>query len=93
MKKYLLGCKNPSKYYKKELTKNNINDIIKSSTERRIKTMTKDEMLTLVVQRWGFEHEYTIQFAEAMEWMGQTELEALLNEVLDLPLDIEVEWD
>ena len=55
--------------------------------------MTKNEMLTLVIQKWGFEHEYTIQFAEAMEWLGQTELEALMNEVLALPLDIEVEWD
>lgn len=55
--------------------------------------MTKDEMLTLVTQKWGLEHEYTIQFAEAMEWLGQTELEALMNEVLALPLDTEVEWD
>ncbi len=55
--------------------------------------MTKEEMLILVIQKYGFEHEYTIQFSEAMEWMGQTELEALLNEVLDLPLDIEIEWD
>lgn len=56
--------------------------------------MTKDEMLTLVIQKYGFEHEYTIQFAEAMEWMGQTELEALLNEVLALPLETEdEEWD
>lgn len=55
--------------------------------------MTKNEMLTLVIQKWGFEHEYTIQFVEAMEWLGQTELEALMNEVLALPLDTEVEWD
>jgi hypothetical protein len=57
--------------------------------------MTKDEMLTLVIQKYGFEHKYTIQFAEAMEWMGQTELEALMNEVLALPLETEddEEWD
>lgn len=56
--------------------------------------MTKDEMLTLVIQKYGFEHEYTIQFAETMEWMGQTELEALMNEVLALPLETEnEEWD
>lgn len=55
--------------------------------------MTREEMLTLVIQKYGFEHEYTIQFAEAMEWLGQTELKALLNEVLALPLDTEVEWD
>ena len=56
--------------------------------------MTKDEMLTLVAQKFGFEHENTIQFAEAMEWMGQAELEALLDEVLALPLDTEEEeWN
>lgn len=55
--------------------------------------MTKDEMLTLIIQKYGFEHEYTIQFAEAMEWMGQTELEALLNEVLALPLETAEELD
>ncbi len=56
--------------------------------------MTKDEMLALVIQKYGFEHERTIQFAEAMEWMEQTELETLMNEVLALPLDTEdEEWD
>lgn len=56
--------------------------------------MTRDEMLTLVIQKYGFEHKYTIQFAEVMEWMGQTELEILLNEVLALPLETEdEEWD
>ncbi len=56
--------------------------------------MTKDEMLTLVIQKFGFEHEYTIQFAEAMEWLGQEELTALLAEVLALPLAVEDdEWE
>ena len=56
--------------------------------------MTKNEMLTLVIEKYGFEHEYTIQFAEAMEWMGREELEALLYEVLALPLKAEEEeWD
>ena len=50
--------------------------------------MTRNEMLTLVIQKFGFEHEYTIQFAEAMEWLGLVELEALVNEVLNLPLNI-----
>ena len=54
--------------------------------------MTKDEMLTLVTQKFGFEHEYTIQFAEAMEWLGLVELEALMQEILALPA-IEDEWD
>ena len=49
--------------------------------------MTKNEMLTLVIKKFGFEHEYTIQFAEAMEWLGRKELEALMDEVLALPLD------
>lgn len=56
--------------------------------------MMKDEMLTLVIQKYGFEHKYTIRFAEAMKWMGQIELEALMNEILALPLDTEEEeWD
>lgn len=54
--------------------------------------MTRDEMLTLVIQKFGMEHEYTIQFAEAMEWMGREELETLLYEVLALPFEAE-EWD
>lgn len=53
--------------------------------------MTKEEMLTLVIKKFGFEHEYTIQFAEAMEWLGREELEAFMDEVLALPLDIEAE--
>lgn len=46
--------------------------------------MTKEEMLSLVIQKFGFENEYTIQFAEAMEWLGLVELEALLMELLAL---------
>ena len=53
--------------------------------------MTREEMLTLVIQKYGFEHEYTIQFAEAMEWLGLTELEALMDEVLALPIDLDDE--
>jgi hypothetical protein len=57
--------------------------------------MTKKEMLALVAQRFGREHEYTLQFEEVMiEGLGQVELEALLYEVLALPLDLEdEEWD
>ena len=57
--------------------------------------MTKDEMFTLIIQKYGFESEYTIQFAEAMEWLGREELETLLYEVLALPFegDEEEEWD
>ena len=53
--------------------------------------MTREEMLSLVIQKFGFEHEYTIQFAEAMEWLGLVELEALMNEILDLPIEDEDE--
>ena len=28
---------------------------------------TKDEMLTNIIRKWGFEHEFTIDFAVAME--------------------------
>ena len=56
--------------------------------------MTKDEMFTLVIRKFGMEHDYTIQFAEAMEWLGQTELETLLYETLALPFEAdEEEWD
>lgn len=49
--------------------------------------MRKNEMLTLVINKFGFEHQNTIEFAEAIEWLGQVESEALLEEVLSLPLD------
>lgn len=57
--------------------------------------MTRDEMLDLVIEKYGFEHEYTIQFAEAMEWLGREELEVLLYETLALPFEAneEEEWD
>ena len=55
--------------------------------------MTREEMLTLIIQKFGFEHEYTIQFAEAMEWMGLAELEALTYEVLALPLSSDKDLD
>lgn len=49
--------------------------------------MTKDEMLTLIIEKFGFEHKYTIQFAAAMDLLDTIELEALLLETLNLPLD------
>lgn len=57
--------------------------------------MTKDEMLDLVIEKYGFESKYTIQFAEAMEWLGREELEVLLYETLALPFEAneEEEWD
>lgn len=44
--------------------------------------MTKEEMLTLVIQKFGFEAQETIQFAEAMERLGLNELETLLKKTL-----------
>ena len=55
--------------------------------------MTKNEMLTLVIEKFGFEHEYTINFAESLEWLGQAEAETLLYEVLALPIEKEGEGD
>lgn len=49
--------------------------------------MTKEEMLTLVIRKFGFEHQYTIDFAESIEWLGQEESETLLEAVLTLPLE------
>lgn len=49
--------------------------------------MTKDDMLTLVIRRFGFEHPYTVDFAGAMDWLGDAELEALFNELMRMPLD------
>lgn len=51
--------------------------------------MTRDEMLSMVIQRWGFEHENTIEFAQAMERMNDAELEAFMNEVLVRPFEEE----
>lgn len=55
--------------------------------------MTKDEMLTLVVRKFGFEHPYTVDFAGAMDWLGRVELEALCDELLQMPLVAEDEED
>ncbi len=30
-------------------------------------TKTRDEMLTNIIRKWGFEHNFTIDFAVAME--------------------------
>lgn len=49
--------------------------------------MTKEEMLTLVIYKFGFEHEHTIEFAEALNELNTAEAEIMMNELLDLPLD------
>ena len=53
--------------------------------------MANDEMLTLVIQKFGFEHKNTIQFAEAMEWMGTYALKAFWCELMYGPFEDEDE--
>lgn len=48
--------------------------------------MTKKDMLNLVAYKFGFDSDITIDFSEAIEWLGNTESEALLMEVLQIPL-------
>lgn len=50
--------------------------------------MTKEEMLTFVIQKFGFEAKETIQFAEAMERLGLNELKILLKETLAIDITI-----
>lgn len=57
--------------------------------------MSRDKMLTLVIQKFGFEDIHTIQFAEAAEQerLNLNELGVLLNKILALPINPEEEWD
>lgn len=55
--------------------------------------MTKKEMLALVAYKFGLEHEFTVDFAESLEWLGLAESEALLYEVLAFPLPVSSEAD
>ena len=41
--------------------------------------MTREEMLTLIIQKFGFEAAETINFAKAMESGNQKELETLFE--------------
>lgn len=45
--------------------------------------MTKQEMLTLVIQKFGFEAPETVQFAQFCEQLGVEELRPLLEEALN----------
>lgn len=45
--------------------------------------MTREEMFTAIIQRYGFEHYETIHFAEMME----TESDAVLKEAMELALE------
>lgn len=46
--------------------------------------MTKDTMLDNVITKFGFESEITIQFADALEWLGLNESRALYAEVMQM---------
>ena len=49
--------------------------------EKELNAMTRDEMLTRMIQLFGFEHKKTIHFAQLMERddISDKELEAVLN--------------
>lgn len=74
-------------FFKNLLTTKKAPAIIKVQTREENKKMTKDDMLTLVIRRFGFEHPYTVDFAGAMDWLGDAELEALFDELMRMPLD------
>jgi len=58
---------------------------------KEIRTMTRDEMLTEVIRKWGFEHEFTIRFATACEkWHTEKAVELLYR--WTMALDPEV-WE
>ena len=51
-------------------------------------TMSRDEMMTLVIQKYGFEHEDTIRFAQAiMDQMDRAALEELFAAVMAAPIE------
>lgn len=53
-------------------------------------TMSRDEMMTQVIRKYGFEHEETIRFAQAvMDQMDRTALEDLFKEVMANPIEEE----
>ena len=57
--------------------------------------MTRDEMMTQVIQKYGFEHETTIRFAQAvMDQMDDSTLKIFFDEVMKTPIENEddEEW-
>lgn len=46
----------------------------------------KDQMLNEIIKTWGMEHEYTIEFATAMETTTETELKELYEDIIDRPI-------
>lgn len=53
--------------------------------------MTREEMLTKIIQKYGLEHECTIEFAKAKEWMGTYALSAFWHELMYKAFDDEDE--
>ena len=77
----------------KTLDKNKTSAIIKSSKERRIKAMTREEMLTEVVRTKGFEDKWTIWFAELVEneTVSDSTLQDAMVAAITMPFDDEDE--
>lgn len=44
--------------------------------------MTREEMLTKIIHKYGFEHKCTIEFAKAKEWMGTYALSVFWHELM-----------
>lgn len=55
--------------------------------------MTREEMFTLVIQKFGFEARETIKFAQAMDQLDLLELETLLKEILAIDIITDNEED
>ena len=51
--------------------------------------INKDDLLTLMIRTWGFEHERTIAFANAMEVLDIDELSELFNDLMNEPIEEE----
>ena len=46
----------------------------------------KEQMLTEIIRVWGMEHEYTLEFAIAMETATEAELKELYEDIIDRPI-------
>ncbi len=55
--------------------------------------MSKKTMVSMVIQKFGFEHAYSIDFVASAMHMKEADLEELLYQVLSLPIDEEDEED
>lgn len=53
--------------------------------------MTRKKMLDEIIKKFGFENEYSVQFAEAAEWLGLLELGELFNEIMKIEIGLDEE--